>query len=83
MTGEERLIEWLKSNCPGPKKEGVFYPYEYVFEQAYGYKTSKMGNVVRRNIEGHESKLYFYDGIAIQLGVRSNGKRGIRLFNMR
>ena len=78
-----KTVEWIKNNVPKPKHEGVFYPYEYVYEQAYGFKTSNMGKFVRNDIEGLEQQLYFYDGIGIQLGVRSNCKRGIRIFNVR
>lgn len=83
MSGEESVLEWIKKNVPEPKHEGVFYPYAYVYEQSYGFKTSNMGNFVRKAIDGHESQLYFSDGIGIQLGVQSHGKRGIRIFNMR
>ena len=76
------VVQWCKQYCPKPKQEGVFYPYAVVQETMFGYVGDNPGKEVREEFELKLSAL-LKEGIAVQLGVQSHGRRGIRLFSIK
>lgn len=80
----ERIKAWIVENAPPPKEAAVFYPYQFVFRGAFGFDDPKNGgNVIREGIEEELYSLFADNGIGVQLGVKSNGRRGIRIINLR
>ena len=74
------VCSWLiKNPDPEPKKEGVFFPYDLVFTQAYHTYSEKPGDEIKRQVETHRDALFLEYGIAVQTSVASHGKRGIRV----
>lgn len=77
------VCAWIINNPdPEPKKEGVFFPYDYVFTQAYHTYSEKPGDEIKRQVEANRDALYLEYGIAVQTSVPSNGKRGIRVMRV-
>lgn len=76
------VCNWILDNVPEPKHEAIFVPYERVCYESYRMYSDSPGDIVREQIDRYRSELFAKYGIAIQTGVKSNGKRGIRLFNI-
>lgn len=76
-------VKWVIENCPPPKTHGKFFPYQYVHEQVYGWKTDLPGRQIRKDLDESVYELFFDHGIAVQLGVKFDANRGIRVINMR
>lgn len=73
------ICAWIVNNAPEARKEGVFYSYNAVSEGAYGLRVDKPGTLVPAEILRWKKELYESQGIAVQVGVKSHDKRGIRL----
>ena len=79
-----RTCEWCVSHMPPPNHECRYFPYAYVFNEAYGYvDKKKAGKQIRKDLEEFTYELFMFHGCAIQLGAHSNGTRGLRLMNVR
>ena len=79
---EESIVLWVIEHTPPKRKEGVFYEYEKIVREALpGVVPSACGNLVRCALAPNLSKLYEDHKICVQLGVQSNGTRGIRIIN--
>jgi len=76
------VCNWLLANRPDAKREGVFYPYDFIYSQAYRAYSEKPSEVVREQIMKYRDELFSSYLIGVQLGVKSNGNRGIRLVNL-
>lgn len=76
------ICDWIISNAPEKGREGVFIPYEDVFKFAYRCQTEDPGDKVREQLASRRSELYASYGIGVQMGVKSNSKRGIRIINL-
>lgn len=76
-------FEWVIRNAPPPKHNGVFYSYQYVFKQAYGYIGQDMGTQIRFDLEELIKELCVNYSIGVQLGVKVGGERGIRIFSLK
>lgn len=75
---------WCVSNVPPPNYESRFYPYSYVFKEAYGYEDrKKAGQKVREDLEEYIYDLCRYHNCAVQLGSSEHGQRGIRIMNLK
>ena len=74
---------WIIHNTDvKPKKEGIFYSYDAVFQNAYNTYSDMPGDKVREQIEPYRGEIFTTYGIGIQLGVSSHGKRGLRIINL-
>jgi hypothetical protein len=79
-----KICLWIVSNPPLSRRRSRFYPYAYVYEQAYGYRDSEgAGYQIREDLEPYVRQLASDYGIAVQLGAKSNGSRGIRLLSIK
>ncbi len=76
------LCKWILDNQPDPKREAFFVPYEDLLYNATRIYSSNSGEQVRKQIEPFLDELYMTYHIGVQLGVKSNGKRGLRLINL-
>ena len=77
------VCSWIVHNKDiQPKKEGVFYSYDSVFQNAYNAYSAMPGDKVREQVEPHRDELFTTYGIGVQLGVSSHGKRGLRIINL-
>ena len=76
------ICDWIVRNAPERQKEGKTFSYDEVFKFAYGCYLDNPGNKVREQIEAHKDELFLQFGIGVQIGVKSNGNRGIRIINL-
>ena len=76
------VCAWIIANCPEAKREGVFAAYDLVFSQAYHTYSEKPGDIIRDQIIQYRDELFSGYGIGVQLGVKSNSNRGIRIINL-
>ena len=77
------VCSWIVTHAPEPRKEGVFFSYDEVCRGAYKTVVDKPGETVRDQLIKHKKELFDNCSIAIQTGVQSNGKRGIRVVNVK
>lgn len=94
---DEAFLEWMAESKPTLRNnpvcawiidsrgdrgvEGHFYSYEDVYLSAYHGHTDKPGDRVTAQIRPYIDELFTEFKIGVQLGVKSNGKRGIRITN--
>ncbi|MBU5625686.1 bifunctional DNA primase/polymerase [Oscillibacter sp. MSJ-2] len=76
------ICDWIIRNVPEKRSAGMFLPYEDVFKYAYHCQIKNSGDEVRKQLESRRDELYSGYGIGIQMGVKSNGDRGIRIINL-
>lgn len=76
------VCDWLISYDLRKGKEGQFFSYEDVFRFSYNHQVESPGEKIREQLEKSKDDLYLQFGIGVQLGVQSNGKRGIRAINL-
>ena len=76
------VCKWIIDNVPDAGSAGQFHPYDFVFTQAYKTYADKPGDEIRRQIEAHQDDLFLEQRIAVQMGVQSHGKRGIRILRV-
>lgn len=79
---DEPICDWIIQNMPERGKAGEFFSYDDIFRFAYNYQTDGAGDKIRTQLEPYLSELYSHYGVGIQMGVRSNCKRGIRVINL-
>jgi len=77
------VCSWILENLPEPKREGVFTPYEQIYREAYHGYSDTPGDAVKKQILPFLEELKLNHNAGIQLGVKSHGERGIRLFNLK
>jgi hypothetical protein len=81
--GEDNpILRWVIQNCPPRLREAEFHAYTDVFQDATGRFSENAGAKVREALEPFVEELFEKHGIAIQLGVLSHNRRGVRLFNV-
>ena len=76
------VCDWIITNAPERGKIGDFFSYNDVFKRAYRCYSEDAGDKVRRAITDHKADLFLQFGIGVQVGVKSNGQRGVRLINL-
>lgn len=76
------VCKWILDNVPDPKREGQFFSYDAVFKGAYGMYSESPGDKIREQIALYRDELFSDYNTAIQIGIKSNGQRGIRLINL-
>lgn len=77
------ICRWVIDNCPEPKFDGQFFTYSDVFKGAYHCFSDSPSDKVREQLNSHKKDLFEDYGIAVQMGVKSHGERGIRLFSVK
>ena len=73
---------WILQNVPERGREGRFWSYEDVFMSAYRCLADSPGEKVLEQVKPHKEELFTAYGVGVQLGCKSNGKRGLRLINL-
>jgi len=76
------VCAWIIGNIPDKGREGRFWSYEEVYCSAFHQLTESPGDKVLEILKPHREEMFTAFGIGIQLGVKSNGKRGIRIINL-
>lgn len=76
------VCDWIIRNAPERQREGKTFSYDEVYKLAYGCYLDNPGNKVREQIDAHKDELFLQYGIGVQIGVKSNGNRGIRIINL-
>lgn len=79
---DDPVCSWILQNAPDRKKEGRVFSYDDVVSGAYGRFTNVPGEEVRKRLSDHREELFAGYGIGVQIGVKSHGERGIRVFNL-
>lgn len=69
--------------CPEPKMEPIFRDYATLYKEAFHCYSESPGDTIREQLKAHAGELFNEYGIGIQLGVKSNGNRGVRIINLR
>ena len=86
-TAEERDINgapiprFLIDHMPPKAQTGDFYSYDTIYKSAYHCAVEEPSKTVQSVIAEWRDELYLKHGIAVQVGVRYDGKRGIRATN--
>lgn len=76
------LCSYIIRNIPDSKVTGVFFTYEELYAKAYHSYSEKPHEQIREQLLSNREKLFSEYGIGFQLGVKSNGNRGIRVINL-
>ena len=76
------VCDWIIRNAPEKGKAGEFYSYDDIFRFSYNHQIEGAGDKVREQLEPRRDELYSGYGIGVQMGVRSNCKRGVRIINL-
>lgn len=63
-------------------KSSVFYDYPSVYRAANGICVESPGDEIRKIVKEHQTELINQYGVAVQIGARSHGNRGIRILNI-
>lgn len=73
---------WILENVPPPRIEGQFFSYQTVFKGAYNAYSDNPGDKVREQLNIFRTELFSDYNVAIQVGVKSHGERGIRVLSV-
>ena len=76
------VCAWIISHPSEPRTTGVFMSYEELYYQAFHSYSDKSGERIRELLEPWRDELIQEYSIGVQMGVRFNGKRGIRIINL-
>lgn len=76
------LCSWIIEHTPERQQEGKTFSYDTLVKAAYGTFVDNPGEEVRRQLVSRREELFSSYGIGIQMGVKSNGSRGIRVINL-
>lgn len=76
------VCAWILQNVPDKGREGHFWSYEDVFSSAYRCLADNPGDRVLEQVKPHREELFSGYGVGVQLGCKSNGKRGLRIINL-
>lgn len=76
------IIAYCIDHAPAKSKEGCFISYDEVYRGSYKTASQAPGEEVTRVLKKNLVPIYQEYGIGIQLGVKSHGIRGLRLFRV-
>ena len=76
------VTKWIIDHAPEPKTGGEFFAYEDIIKCAYHMYMENPGTKAIEQIKPYREELFKDYNIAVQIGARSNGKRGIRIMSM-
>lgn len=98
ITFDDALLEWMPMNKPEldrdpvcawvlanvPKKGliGDFASYEDCYRAVYNRCSEDCGARIREAVGQHRVELFTEYNVGVQLGVKTNGQRGLRIINM-
>lgn len=76
------ICSWIIEHAPERQQEGKTFSYDALVRSAYGTPVDNPGEEVRRQLIPRREELFSGYGIGIQMGVKSNGARGVRVINL-
>lgn len=76
------LCSFIIKKIPDSKLTGIFFAYDELYARAYHSYSEKPHEKIREEIITNREELFLKYGIGVQLGVKSNGNRGIRVINL-
>lgn len=76
------VCSYIIHATPEPKVNGTFIAYEDLYARSYHAYSEKPHEKIREQLIEHRNELFLQYGIGVQLGVKSNGNRGIRVINL-
>ena len=76
------ICRWILENPPEPRTVGDFISYESLLYNAFHTYSNKAGDIVRESIEPFKAELITDYNLAIQMGVKQGGKRGMRIISL-
>lgn len=76
------ICSWIIDHAPERQQEGKTFSYDTLVKSACGTFMDNPGEEVRRQLIPHREELFSGYGIGIQMGVKSNGARGVRVINL-
>ena len=62
--------------------KGISEQYDTLIKAVYGSFVDNPGEEVRKQLVPRREELFSSYGIGVQMGVKSNGARGIRVINL-
>lgn len=80
---DDEVIQWCIRTAPDKTKIGDFYSYSDVYTSAFNGYSDRAGSIVSERIKKGTNYLFYEKGIAIQTGVQSHGRRGVRIFRVK
>ena len=75
------FIEWVKENIPD-KSKSHFFPYAEAYTGTYNRYSEKPHEAILKAVAESKQYLFTECDVAIQTGVKSNDKRGIRILKL-
>ena len=75
------FVLWVKDNIP-EKSKSLFVPYAEAYTCTYNRYSEKPHEAILKAVAENKQLLFSEYDIAIQTGVKSNDKRGIRIFKL-
>lgn len=78
---ENPIIKWCIENAPDDTAAATFFRYEDVSKAVYT-RSDNTGSLIRSEISSNRNTMYLDYGVAVQVGVKSHGERGIRLMRV-
>ena len=75
------FVLWVKNNIPD-KSKSIFIPYAEVYSETYHKYSEKPHEAILKAVAENKQLLFSQYDVAIQTGVKSNDKRGIRIFRV-
>lgn len=76
------VCSFIITHAPDKGREGIFWTYEEIYRGAYNFIGPAPGDAVRDALEPAINDLFTEYRIGVQLGVKSNSKRGVRVFSL-
>ena len=76
------VCSFVITHAPERGREGIFWTYEEIFRNAYNYIGPAAGDAIRSALEPAIPDLFTEYRIGVQMGVKSNSKRGIRIISL-
>lgn len=75
---DEPVIRWIIQNAPD-KAQTRFSDYHSAYYEVYHHQSERPADAIRNAVEKYQQQLFAAHGIAVQVGAKSNDKRGIRI----
>lgn len=76
---DDPLVKWILDNAPDKNKEGVHFSYQHIDRELDFSHSDTPGSVISKHLEKLRDELFVKHKIGVQIGVSSNGARGIRI----
>lgn len=75
---DEPVIRWIVQNAPD-KAQTRFSDYRSAYYEVFHHQSERPADAIRNAVEKYQQQLFSAHGIAVQVGAKSNDKRGIRI----